>query len=229
MKTSSLFSIAVLSLICTVSVAQDRDRDRDRNARPATRDRSPPAQVLDQRFNHNRSYPARGAMVQDLPRGASVIRYRGSPYYFHGGAWYQSQGPRYVVVRPPIGIVVPFLPSFYTTLWIHGAPYYYADDIYYTWAPERNGYIVTDPPADAETSATTPESESEIYVYPQKGQTEEQQATDRYECHRWASDQAGYDPTQPPSEIDAVTAKSKRANYRRAETACLQGRGYSVK
>lgn len=227
MKASSIVSIALLTAICSVAFAQGRDWDSDRD-RDHDRRGPPPGQVYDQRFEHNRYYPARG-VTAELPRGAAVIPYRGGSYYFHGGVWYRPQGPRYVVVRPPVGIVVPFLPPFYTTIWVHGAPYYYADDIYYSWLPERHAYVVTDPPADAETTATTPESEAEIYVYPQHNQSSDQQATDRYECHRWASDQSGYDPTQPPSGIDAKTATSKRADYRRAETACLQGRGYSVK
>jgi hypothetical protein len=45
--------------------------------------------------------------------------------------------------------------------------------------------------------ATTPVLAQEIYAYPTKGQSAEQQKQDRYECHVWASEQSGYDPTKP--------------------------------
>ncbi len=43
------------------------------------------------------------------------------------------------------------------------------------------------------------------YIYPQKGQDQAQQDTDRGECHIWAVKQTGYDPTRastnrPPSK-----------------------------
>ncbi len=34
------------------------------------------------------------------------------------------------------------------------------------------------------------------YVYPQKGQSDEQQKKDEYDCHSWAVKQTGFDPTQ---------------------------------
>jgi hypothetical protein len=36
------------------------------------------------------------------------------------------------------------------------------------------------------------------YVYPAKGQSAEQQKKDEYECHNWAVQQTGVDPTKAP-------------------------------
>ena len=36
----------------------------------------------------------------------------------------------------------------------------------------------------------------EFFVYPAKGQTQAQQDQDRYECHVWAVQQTGFDPTR---------------------------------
>jgi len=36
-----------------------------------------------------------------------------------------------------------------------------------------------------------------IIVYPARGQNAQQQDRDRYECHVWAVQQAGFDPSQP--------------------------------
>jgi hypothetical protein len=35
----------------------------------------------------------------------------------------------------------------------------------------------------------------DLYIYPKDGQSDEQQKKDRYECHMWAVQQTGYDPT----------------------------------
>ena len=37
------------------------------------------------------------------------------------------------------------------------------------------------------------------FVYPAKGQNGEQQKKDEYECHQWAVQQTGFDPTKPQS------------------------------
>lgn len=37
--------------------------------------------------------------------------------------------------------------------------------------------------------------QGDLMVYPAKGQSPEQQSKDRYECHTWAVQQTGYDPT----------------------------------
>ncbi len=69
----------------------------------------------------------------------------------------------------------------------------------------------------------------EVFVYPKHGQSSEQQATDRYECHSWAVQQTGFDPTQPLGGVDESQVTPKRTDYQRAEAACLDARGYSVK
>jgi hypothetical protein len=37
---------------------------------------------------------------------------------------------------------------------------------------------------------------AQLYIYPNKGQSQEQQSRDRDECHLWAVQQTGYDPTR---------------------------------
>jgi len=38
----------------------------------------------------------------------------------------------------------------------------------------------------------------DVYIYANKGQSQQQQSKDRYECHSWAVHQTGLDPTRPP-------------------------------
>ncbi len=38
---------------------------------------------------------------------------------------------------------------------------------------------------------------ADLYVYPTQGQSQEQQQKDRFECHTWAVQQTGFDPSRP--------------------------------
>jgi hypothetical protein len=137
------------------------------------------------------------------------------------------------------------LPLGYATFWWGGVPFYYVNSVYYAWDPSANGYIVTNPPpvagdgtddgapsdsggypADQGSAGQgAPASSADnIFMYPQNGQSQEQQSTDRYECHRWAQDQTGFDPTQP----NGGSGSASPDDYRRAMIACLSARGYSV-
>jgi hypothetical protein len=193
-----------------------------------------PGYVYDTRYGHNHYYPSRGYAVGVLPRGYVTVAYRGGPYYYHSGIWYRRGGAGYVVVRPAIGLWAPVLPGFYTTLWWGGVPYYYADDVYYRYYPGRGYQVVEAPagePSRTETSSSNAPASapSDLFIYPKNGQSEEQQSKDRYECHSWAASQSGFDPTQPLGGVEESQAAAKRADYQRAQTACLEARGYSVK
>ena len=65
------------------------------------------------------------------------------------------------------------------------------------------------------------------YIYPKLGQTAEKQASDEYECHRWAVGQTGYDPTAVANGQSSVS--TQRNDYLRAQGACLEGRGYTIR
>lgn len=151
--------------------------------------------------------------------------------YWHGGFWY---GPRF-----GYGWFLPILPAFYATYWFGGIPYYYANDSYYTWSPDYNGYVQTDPPAGAvpdDGSAAPPPGNAapppggaapppsgQTYDYPKNGQNADQEANDRYQCHQWAVSQSGYDPTRNNP------GSAGQPDYTRALSACMQGRGYTVR
>jgi hypothetical protein len=125
-----------------------------------------------------------------------------------------------------LGLYFATLPYYYSTYWWGGVPYYYADNTYYRWNGNVGQYETVAPPAEIQNQAgaqgTAP---SELIAYPKNGQTEEQLGKDKFECHRWAVGQTGFDPTQQ----GGGSAPGNRSNYLRAQTACLEGRGYSVK
>jgi hypothetical protein len=127
------------------------------------------------------------------------------------------------------GLFLGALPWYYSTYWWDGVPYYYADNAYYLWNGNVGQYEQVPPPAGLVDQAQQAPAPSELFMYPKAGQTAEQQARDRYECHRWAADQTGFDPTQAAGGAPAGTAVAKREEYLRADAACLEGRNYSVK
>ena len=187
-------------------------------------------EYLDSRHHHDRYYPTRGRYYTVLPPGHRSYIHRGVHFYYHDGIWFRADGPRFVVVAPPIGLVIPVLPPFYATVWVGGVPYYYANDVYYVQAP--GGYVVTTPPPEAvppsavaPSAPPPPPSPERTFIYPRQGQSQQQQAKDEYDCHRWAVSQTGFDPTQPSSGPNAA----KRSEYERARGACLEARGYTVK
>ncbi len=203
-----------------------------REGRQVERDVSRQREFHDTRYDHDRFYPARGYVVRTLPYEHRVVVHGGARFYFSGGVWYRPQGPRFVIVAPPIGLFAPFLPPYYATIWVAGRPYYYANEVYYV--NRGDGYVVVDPPQQGEVSQTPPPMSSlpsidQMFVYPRQNQSQEQQAADRYECHRWAVSQTGFDPTQSPGVIPEDQKGQKRADYQRAMSACLDGRGYTVK
>ena len=85
------------------------------------------------------------------------------------------------------------------------------------------------PPPRVAVAPSPPPPDTRVYAYATRGQSDEQQDRDRYECHRWAVSQSGFDPTQAGGGTPGEDPGSKRADYRRAIGACLEGRGYSVK
>jgi uncharacterized protein DUF6515 len=227
--------VVALALAVSSAQAQQHDRDRgDRGDRGGFRPGGHAPEHMDARYAHNRYYPDRGAYIRALPGHPYEFDRPGGHYYYSGGVWYRPYGPSFVVVGAPIGLFVPVLPPFYTTMWFGGVPYYYANDTYYVWSQAQNGYEVVDPPGDQGGASTDapqppPPQGDNLFIYPQQGQSAEQQASDQYDCHRWSSSQTGFDPTQAGGGVSPDQLGARRADYQRAMIACLQGRGYSAR
>lgn len=271
-------------------------------------DQIPPYQThMDRRHGHDHVYPDRGAIVRDVPRGATTVNYAGLAYRFAGGVWYQRLGPAYMVVAPPIGVIVPQLPAFATSFSSAGKMYLYADDVFYRPRPDLGGYEVVNDPGDvgpeqshapagaassrlasaAPTAPTAPEegpakpraqppkppappatptvqpptpakpttppvqpknmpvtpaapaaapaygappptNPTGVAIHPRNGQSEDQQALDRYECYRFAVGQTGFDPLSSNSGTPPDEVARRDSEYSRAQAACLEARGYAL-
>ena len=107
----------------------------------------------DARNGHDHYYPDRGAILHELPRGTIGVNYAGVSYRYHEGVWFEPRGAAFLVTAPPIGLVVPTLPSYATTVAHGGDTYVYCNSTYYRPRPDLGGYEVVNDPAD-----TTPQA-----------------------------------------------------------------------
>ncbi len=85
-------------------------------------------------------------MAARAGRGATAtgtVATTGAGGYWHGVFW------PHVWFNPGYAWFLPVLPLGYATFWWGGVPYYYWNNVYYTWSPGDNGYVVTDPPPAA--------------------------------------------------------------------------------
>jgi hypothetical protein len=73
--------------------------------------------------------------------------YRGYPYYFSNGLYYENYGGYYRNIFPPLGISLRILPSGYWPFTYGGFPYYYQSGIYYR--QNENEYEVVEAPLGA--------------------------------------------------------------------------------
>ncbi|CAK9887382.1 hypothetical protein PS652_00174 [Pseudomonas fluorescens] len=144
-----------------------------------------------------------GHSIERFPDPYWKVPYRGQDYFYSGGYWYRPQGPRYVVVTPPYGVRVNYLPDYARQVWVGSALYFLAAGTYYQYLNDSREYVVVSPPG------------------PGAVEQNPQQDRDRYECYRWAVEQTGFDPATATYAPSAQVAD----NYRWAQGACLSGRG----
>jgi hypothetical protein len=54
---------------------------------------------------------------------------------------------------------------------------------------------------------------NDMYIYPSKGQSQAQQDKDRYECHTWAVQQTGFDPSRQIANVQAANQPQPSRPY----------------
>jgi hypothetical protein len=160
--------------------------------------------------------------------------YRGGYGGWHGGYGYRGGYGYGGWGGLGFGLFLSTLPFYYSTLWWDGVPYYYADDNYYLWNGSAGQYETVSPPQEVVDQAATQQSVTDLFAYPKNGQSPDQQDRDKRECRSWAATQSAVDaaPSDPASAVpatSALTSATKHEGYLRAQAACLEARGYSVK
>jgi hypothetical protein len=165
-----------------------------------------------------------GYVIDRFPGQNYRVPYRGQDYFFSDGYWYRPQGPRYVVVRPPYGVRVRYLPDYAERMWIGSAMFFLAAGTYYQYQANTQEYIVVNPPVASPQPIQQASNGYDVAAYPANGQTLQQIDQDRYECQRWATQQSGFDPAQatyaPAPEVVNI--------YRQNLANCYVSRGYTV-
>lgn len=190
-------------------------------------------------------YPGGGAYGHGYSTGA----------FWGGGWWHGGYWPR-AYYGPGFAWFLPVLPLAYATYWYGGVPYYYANDVYYTWNPDYDGYVATDPPPVAYPDG----SGSQSYESPPPGAPGQPPPGQQPPPSQQLP--PGESPMRPPSsggpsadsgaqifmyplngQSEAQQSIDKRecqqwaatqagaanaGDYRRAMLACVQGRGYSA-
>jgi hypothetical protein len=145
---------AALCFACLITTYAYAQGAQGAQAHPAEEQRLEPYRKhRDVRHGHNHSYPDRGSVIRDLPRGTIGVSYAGVSYRYHDGVWLEPRGPAFIVVAPPIGLVVPNLPSFTTVLAHGGQTYLYINDVYYRPRPDLSGYEVVNDPVQTPSQA----------------------------------------------------------------------------
>ncbi|WP_137804361.1 DUF6515 family protein [Pseudomonas sp. G(2018)] len=164
-----------------------------------------------------------GHVIDRFPDRDYRVPYRGMDYYYSGGYWYRPLGPRYVVVEPPRGIRVRYLPDYAEQVLIGGSVLFLAAGSYYAWQDSTQDYVVVEPPMN--TVQPQPASNGyDVVAYPTNGQSQEQVNQDGYECYQYAVQQSGFDPRTATYQ----PAPSVVQTYRQAQGNCLSSRGYQV-
>jgi hypothetical protein len=152
----------------------------------------------------------------------------GHGHTHHRAGWHAERGSSGRIRRgggeggwilPGYGFYFVSIPSYCKLVYWDGVPYYYADDVYYEWNSSVGAYEQVQPPAGLADSINNQAPVlRDLFVFANGAQTIEQLERDREECHQWAADQVGFD----------LKVAANRANYLRADGACLEARDYSV-
>ena len=164
-----------------------------------------------------------GQVIDRFPERNFRVPYRGMDYYYSGGYWYRPLGPRYVVVEPPRGIRVRYLPDYAEQVWIGGALLFLAAGSYYAYQQSTQDYVVVEPPV-GQSQPPAGNSGYDVEAYPANGQSPEQVSRDGYECYQYAVQQSGFDPRAATYQPDPSVVQA----YRQAQGDCLSSRGYQV-
>ncbi|MGO9990287.1 MAG: hypothetical protein ACLQAR_12280 [Steroidobacteraceae bacterium] len=170
--------------------------------------------------------------------------------YWGGGYWHGGYWPR-AYYGLGYAWFLPVLPLAYATYWYGGVPYYYANDVYYTWNPSYEGYTATDPPPVADPSgagaaaapeAPGPGADNAGSPYPGAPQTAgapqpadpaangQQPRIFMYPKNGQSEQQQSIDKRecQQWAAQQAGQGAANAPDYQRALVACVEGRGYSA-
>jgi hypothetical protein len=198
----------------------------------------------------NHGYVAPGGHVANFGYRAAPGRFvPGTPFRYgrwNGGFWRGGFWPR-VWWGANFPWFLPAIPAFAAAYWWDSIPYYYYNDVYYTYDPSANGYVVTTPPPAQDPGAGDPSvaqpDPNANYANPPPANYPAPGAAPApggaavgsglyaYPRNGQSDEQQAADRQECEQWAGSQTggdASGNSPDYPRALTACLQGRGYSV-
>lgn len=173
MKNSKVFLLLIMGLFLIgypidETLAQSKKEQRSRkgkkknvakvNNRAASNRTVTEIRIAHQNNRNRSTSTGRTRSVKTVSNQSKVIAYRGINYRYNNGIYYRPTGNNFVVIRPPLGIGVAFLPPSRLLFKYNGRPYYYYDGVYYNQV-RPNYYEVVAPPIKARISQLPPYSE----------------------------------------------------------------------
>ena len=97
--------------------------------------------------------PNWGYSYKVAPRNAYIVPHSGARYHYHSGIFYKQYGPKYVIVRAPIGVRVRTLPAGNIRFVNRGRTFFYYYGTFYVRSVDNNEYITVAPPLGARIDA----------------------------------------------------------------------------
>lgn len=165
MKPWILLAAAAVAAMSPAPPVAAQQRREGRAVAPPTR--GPAAPVYLDRHRHDRYGPRHGWHAPVGPAGSAGLGRHGGRHYPHGAVRFRPYGPRFVLVAPPIGLVVA-LPPTDATWWT--VPYHDASGVHDAAALRGDAAAPPDPVYD-----------------PRNGQSIAQTEADRQDCNRRAT------------------------------------------
>lgn len=148
------------------------------------------------------------------------------PWYYYPSPVYVQSSPTYVVTQPayvtqPSYVVANSQPNYIVGQSTVGAS---QSSGVIELGPVNGGSQPSQPGVSTMPAPEAAQS-GRWFVYPGRGQSPAQLAADRSQCSNWAVGESGYDPDLKVHR----NPETGPNDYGRALSACLEGRGYTVR
>lgn len=93
-----------------------------------------------------KEYSAEGQFIRRIPKNAEKFKMGGKPFYMYEGVFYKPQKKGYVIIPPPIGMRVKYVPRGARHLQIDGLDYYEMNGTFYLDIPRKRYYEIVPEP-----------------------------------------------------------------------------------
>jgi hypothetical protein len=143
MKKYIICGLFILTLLSSITASAQWGRHNSR---------------YDNRHYYYNRFPYRSSVsvIASLPFGAVSVLFGNSHYHYYNGLYYRPYDRGYIVVQPPIGIIVPSLPPGCISVMIGPRPYYRYENVFYV-PLENNHYRVVEKPEEEQKATSNNE------------------------------------------------------------------------